>query len=82
MKSKILLVTLYDKGALGIRSLSSFLKSKGYEVFVVYFKENKPRYMKDEFIKNNFNHLQVDQMGDDYILNYAEPPSKKKLLFC
>ncbi len=76
--NKILLVTLYDRGALGARSLSSFLKSKGYETFMLYFKENKPRYMKKKEYRQ-FNHLQVDKVGQDYILNYAAEPTKKEL---
>src|SRR3989344_5471305 len=76
---KFVLVSLYDKGALGVRSLSSFLKSKGHDIFIIYFKENKPQY-KTKKRKNDgmINHLQVDQLGRDYILNYAEVPSKKE----
>ena len=76
MKQKIMLVSLYDRGALGIRALSGFLKSKGYETYLVYFKQNKPRFKRNS---NRKGHLQADPMGDDYILNYAEKPSNKEI---
>lgn len=36
---KIALISLYDTGAMGIRTLSSVLKNEGHEVHIVFFKQ-------------------------------------------
>ena len=40
-KPKILFIAFYDYGAAGVRSLQSFIKSKGYETYTIFFKEDR-----------------------------------------
>lgn len=39
-KPKILFIAFYDYGAFGIRSIQSFIKSKDYETYTIFFKED------------------------------------------
>ena len=39
-KPKILFIAFYDYGAFGIRSIQSFVRSKGYETYTIFFKED------------------------------------------
>lgn len=40
-KPKVLFIAFYEYGSMGVRAIKSFIKSKGYETYCIFFKENR-----------------------------------------
>lgn len=75
---KIVFISLYDKIALGLRSLSSYLKARGHSTHLIYFKNY--RQVKLDRIKGPLSselHIQIKDDGR-YALGYPETPREEE----
>lgn len=79
--AKICFITLYDKGCLGARYLSSILKREGHNVSIIYLgsHEGKIKSKRDTFTNNKDLWISVNEYGADIIRSYSEPISKKDI---
>ena len=83
--AKVIFITLCDKGALGVRYISSLLKEKGHKTSIVYFKEYNQTKKKDverDLIYTYKNlkqvwHEGISDEGEDMI--FAYPPKVTKI---
>ncbi|HUT24998.1 MAG TPA: radical SAM protein [Sumerlaeia bacterium] len=75
--SHVLLLTLYDQGAMGLRQLSSVLKADGHQVSVVYLK--KYRIVLKSSVQtppDEMLHEGVDLLGRDTVMSISAPVSE------
>ncbi len=72
-------ITLYDKGCLGVRYLSSLLKEKGHTCSIIYLgrHEGKIKSKKDTLISNKNLWIGVNEYGKDIIRSYSDPIGEK-----
>ncbi|MBI4743363.1 MAG: radical SAM protein [Actinobacteria bacterium] len=72
--AKVVFVSLYNKEALGIRYISSFLKKHNHQVSLVFFKRYCQTLKKDfkNPVKEEY-HTMIDNCGRDLILAYNTP---------
>ncbi|MFC1890609.1 B12-binding domain-containing radical SAM protein, partial [Thermodesulfobacteriota bacterium] len=78
--ARIVLISMYDRLTIGLGHLSSFLKSRGHETHVVYFKRYeviKPGRLRE--YNRHEHHVMVLNSGSEIVLCYARPPSRKEI---
>lgn len=88
--AKILFITLCDKGALGIRYISSLLQKEDHETAIVYFKEyNQTKKTNVKKLSTSYNgvkqiwHEGVNHDGEEMIFAYPPEITEKELeLLC
>lgn len=76
----ITLISLYDKIALGIRSISSYLKMHGHTTSIIYFKDY--RQVRCDRIRDmppSGLHIQIKEDGR-YALGYPQPPTDREYM--
>lgn len=71
---KLVFITLYDKGCLGIRYISSVLKEAGHHVSIVYLgnHEGKIKTGSDKFSDDENLWISVNEYGADLIRSYSD----------
>lgn len=72
--AKVVFISLYNKEALGVRYMSSFLKKHNHQVSIIFFKRYCQTLKKD--FKNPITeeyHTMIDNCGRDLILAYNTP---------
>lgn len=89
--AKIVFITICDKGALGVRYISSLLKKNGHQTAIIFFKEYN-QIKKEEIQKEllttykNVEHIWhegISDEGEDMIFAYPPEVSKKEIeLLC
>ena len=74
-------ITLYDKGCLGVRYLSSLLKEKGHTCSIIYLgrHEGKIKSKKDTLISDENLWIGVNEYGKDIIRSYSDPIGEKDI---
>jgi radical SAM superfamily enzyme YgiQ (UPF0313 family) len=79
--ANISFITLYDKGCLGVRYLSSLLRKKGHSTSVIYLErhEGKLKNKKDVFTSDENLWIGVNEYGTDLIRSYSDPISEKDI---
>lgn len=72
-------ITLYDKGCLGVRYLSSLLKENGHTSSIIYLgrHEGKVKNKKDIFTSDENLWIGVNEYGKDLIRSYSDPIAEK-----
>jgi len=74
--ARVVLVSLYDKGALGARHVSGMLKRAGHEVALVYLKEYNQRLKKHvRGLPDEDLHEGVTPLGEDMVHGITSPVS-------
>ena len=74
--ARVVLVSLYDKGALGARHVSGMLKRAGHEVALVYLKEYNQRLKKQvRGLRDEDLHEGVTPLGEDMVHGITSPVS-------
>ncbi|MBN1354158.1 MAG: hypothetical protein JW994_05790, partial [Candidatus Omnitrophica bacterium] len=73
--ANISFITLYDKGCLGVRYLSSLLKEKGHASSIIYLgkHEGKIKSKKDALAPDDNLWIGVNEYGKDIIRSYSDP---------
>lgn len=76
--ANISFITLYDKGCLGVRHLSSFLKKAGHTSSIIYLgkHEGKLKSKTDAIISDEDLWIGVNEYGKDIIRSYSDPISE------
>lgn len=79
--AKITFITLYDKGCLGVRYISSFLKKEGHSTSIIYLgrHEGRVKDKRDAFVKDNNLWIGVTEYGTNLIRSYSDPIGKKDI---
>ena len=88
--AKIVLITICEKGALGVRYISSLLQKEGYGTAIVYFKEyNQIKKKEVKGVINNYKgikqiwHEGIMHDGEEMIFAYPPEVTVKELaLLC
>lgn len=78
--ARIVLISPYSRWAINTASLSSFLKEKGHDVRVIFFKryESMPLKLAREEV-SSLHHVMVSNTGKDWVLSYPTPPTLGEL---
>lgn len=73
--AKITFITLYDKGCLGVRYLSSVLKKEGHSISIIYLgtHEGKIKNKRDTSIDGDDLWVSINEYGADLIRSYSDP---------
>lgn len=79
--ANISFITLYDKGCLGVRYLSSLLKKEGHSTSIIYLErhEGKIKNKRDMFASDDNLWISVNEYGADLIRSYSDPISEKDI---
>jgi anaerobic magnesium-protoporphyrin IX monomethyl ester cyclase len=83
--ARIALLTLYDRGALGVRYLAAVLERAGHEVNLIFVKEYGWSLRQPVTLDGTFQtafHEVVTQSGDDAVLGYSTPLSDTEVGLC
>jgi len=78
--ARVVLISPYSRWAINVASLSSFLKERGHQVRVIFFKKyvSMPmRLARDDV--SPLHHVMVSNTGKDWALSYATPPTNAEL---
>jgi anaerobic magnesium-protoporphyrin IX monomethyl ester cyclase len=78
--ARVVLISLYSRWAINIASLSSFLKERGHQVRVIFFKKygSMPMKLVREEV-SPLHHVMVSNTGKDWVLSYQTPPTTAEL---
>lgn len=77
--AKAVFVSLYNKEAIGLSYLSSYLKSRGHEAVIIFLKKYCQVLKKNIETEGDNYHTMVDSFGRDLILAYNSPFSEREL---
>jgi len=77
--AKIAFITLYDKGCLGVKYMSSLLRGQGHDVSVIYVGRHggKIKTKKDAFTSKGKLWVSVTEYGADIVRSYSDPIGEK-----
>lgn len=77
--AKATFITLYDKGCLGVRYLSSSLKKEGHKTSIIYMGKHGGRLTSSKNTAKEGDNLwiSVNEFGADLIRSYSDPISGK-----
>ncbi len=77
--AKVVFITLYDKGCLGVRYLSSVLKGVKHNTSIIYLGSHGGEVKKsnDAFLDDADLWIGVNEYGVDLVRSYSEPISEK-----
>ncbi len=85
--AKVIFITICDKGALGIRYISSLLKKEGHETSIIYFKEYNQTKKKEieSALTHKYKDVQqvwhegISDEGDEMVFAYPPEVTEKEL---
>lgn len=80
--AKVSFITLYDKGCLGIRYISSFLKQAGHSTDIIYLgrHEGKIKSKNEAVLPDEDLWVGINEYGAELIRSYSDPIQNKEIV--